>query len=120
MGAGFVQCLFYHFTNRTASISSVLKGQDNYLYRGRQQSYKELWTFIADLVSSAATKYCNGTQSNCKHMAFNSTTEMPRSRRHHRTRSHSRARSHSAGSLQYEHKKRRIDYDSPQSKGTYR
>ncbi|XP_076631874.1 CDC like kinase darkener of apricot isoform X5 [Colletes latitarsis] len=44
---------------------------------------------------------------------------MPRSRRHHRTRSHSRARSHSAGSLQYEHKKRRIDYDSPQSKGTY-
>ncbi|KOC59481.1 hypothetical protein WH47_10627 [Habropoda laboriosa] len=45
---------------------------------------------------------------------------MPRSRRRHRTRSHSRARSHSAGSLQYEHKRRRIDYDSPQSKGTYR
>ncbi|XP_076631873.1 CDC like kinase darkener of apricot isoform X4 [Colletes latitarsis] len=48
-----------------------------------------------------------------------SSLNMPRSRRHHRTRSHSRARSHSAGSLQYEHKKRRIDYDSPQSKGTY-
>ncbi|XP_017796332.1 PREDICTED: serine/threonine-protein kinase Doa isoform X3 [Habropoda laboriosa] len=45
--------------------------------------------------------------------------QMPRSRRRHRTRSHSRARSHSAGSLQYEHKRRRIDYDSPQSKGTY-
>ncbi|KOX80716.1 hypothetical protein WN51_02004, partial [Melipona quadrifasciata] len=45
---------------------------------------------------------------------------MPRSRRRHRTRSHSRARSHSAGSLQYEHKRRRIDYESPRSKGTYR
>nr|XP_033322407.1 serine/threonine-protein kinase Doa isoform X5 [Megalopta genalis] len=45
--------------------------------------------------------------------------QMPRSRRRHRTRSHSRPRSHSAGSLQYEHKKRRIDYDSPQNKGTY-
>nr|XP_012148516.1 PREDICTED: serine/threonine-protein kinase Doa isoform X1 [Megachile rotundata] len=44
---------------------------------------------------------------------------MPRSKRRHRTRSHSRARSHSAGSLQYEHKRRRIDYESPQSKGTY-
>ncbi|XP_043525025.1 splicing factor U2af large subunit B-like isoform X2 [Frieseomelitta varia] len=44
---------------------------------------------------------------------------MPRSRRRHRTRSHSRARSHSAGSLQYEHKRRRIDYESPRSKGTY-
>nr|XP_031829523.1 dual specificity protein kinase CLK2 isoform X4 [Nomia melanderi] len=44
---------------------------------------------------------------------------MPRSRRRHRTRSHSRPRSHSAGSLQYEHKRRRIDYESPQSKGTY-
>ncbi|KAF7405157.1 hypothetical protein HZH66_004063 [Vespula vulgaris] len=44
---------------------------------------------------------------------------MPRSRRRHRSRSHSRTRSHSAGSPQYEHKRRRIDYDSPQSKGTY-
>ncbi|XP_006625122.1 uncharacterized protein LOC102674149 isoform X2 [Apis dorsata] len=45
---------------------------------------------------------------------------MPRSRRRHRTRSHSRARSNSGGSLQYEHKRRRIDYESPRSKGTYR
>ncbi|XP_015180974.1 PREDICTED: dual specificity protein kinase CLK2 isoform X4 [Polistes dominula] len=44
---------------------------------------------------------------------------MPRSRRRHRSRSHSRTRSHSATSPQYEHKRRRIDYDSPQSKGTY-
>ncbi|CAK9796313.1 Serine/threonine-protein kinase Doa [Anthophora plagiata] len=44
---------------------------------------------------------------------------MPRSKRRHRTRSHSRARSHSAGSLQYEHKRRHIDYDSPQNKGAY-
>ncbi|XP_076173503.1 CDC like kinase darkener of apricot isoform X5 [Ptiloglossa arizonensis] len=83
------------------------------------QSYKELWTFAADLIPSVTTKYYNQTQSNCKHMTFNLLNQMPRSRRRHRTRSHSRARSHSAGSLQYEHKKRRIDYDSPQSKGTY-
>ncbi|XP_011260755.1 dual specificity protein kinase CLK2 isoform X4 [Camponotus floridanus] len=44
---------------------------------------------------------------------------MPRSRRRHRSRSHSRTRSHSVGSPQYEHKRRRIDYESPQSKGTY-
>ncbi|KAG7190544.1 hypothetical protein KM043_006644 [Ampulex compressa] len=44
---------------------------------------------------------------------------MPRSRRRHRSRSHSRTRSHSAGSPPYEHKRRRIDYESPQSKGTY-
>ncbi|XP_018398727.1 PREDICTED: dual specificity protein kinase CLK2 isoform X5 [Cyphomyrmex costatus] len=46
-------------------------------------------------------------------------TNMPRSRRRHRSRSHSRTRSHSVGSPQYEHKRRRIDYESPQSKGTY-
>ncbi|XP_029673932.1 dual specificity protein kinase CLK2 isoform X7 [Formica exsecta] len=45
--------------------------------------------------------------------------KMPRSRRRHRSRSHSRTRSHSVGSPQYEHKRRRIDYESPQSKGTY-
>ncbi|XP_070171781.1 dual specificity protein kinase CLK2 isoform X4 [Polyergus mexicanus] len=45
--------------------------------------------------------------------------QMPRSRRRHRSRSHSRTRSHSVGSPQYEHKRRRIDYESPQSKGTY-
>ncbi|KAL6439149.1 hypothetical protein ACFW04_003833 [Cataglyphis niger] len=44
---------------------------------------------------------------------------MPRSRRRHRSRSHSRTRSHSVSSPQYEHKRRRIDYESPQSKGTY-
>ncbi|XP_011630430.1 uncharacterized protein LOC105422653 [Pogonomyrmex barbatus] len=45
--------------------------------------------------------------------------QMPRSRRRHRSRSHSRTRSHSVGSPQYEHKRRRIEYESPQSKGTY-
>ncbi|XP_076173501.1 CDC like kinase darkener of apricot isoform X3 [Ptiloglossa arizonensis] len=120
MGAGFVQCLFYRFTTSSTSVlSSVLKDQSKYLYCKRQQSYKELWTFAADLIPSVTTKYYNQTQSNCKHMTFNLLNQMPRSRRRHRTRSHSRARSHSAGSLQYEHKKRRIDYDSPQSKGTY-
>ncbi|XP_014211093.1 dual specificity protein kinase CLK2 isoform X4 [Copidosoma floridanum] len=43
--------------------------------------------------------------------------KMPRSRRRHRSRSHSRA--HTPSSPQYEHKKRRIEYDSPHSKGTY-
>ncbi|XP_057332228.1 dual specificity protein kinase CLK2 isoform X5 [Microplitis mediator] len=47
-------------------------------------------------------------------------TNMPRNRRRHRSRSHSRSRSQSAGSQQYEHKRRRLDYESPQSKGTYR
>ncbi|CAD6215789.1 GSCOCG00000602001-RA-CDS [Cotesia congregata] len=46
--------------------------------------------------------------------------QMPRNRRRHRSRTHSRSRSQSAGSQQYEHKRRRIDYESPQSKGTYR
>ncbi|XP_057332227.1 dual specificity protein kinase CLK2 isoform X4 [Microplitis mediator] len=45
--------------------------------------------------------------------------QMPRNRRRHRSRSHSRSRSQSAGSQQYEHKRRRLDYESPQSKGTY-
>ncbi|XP_034943241.1 dual specificity protein kinase CLK2 isoform X4 [Chelonus insularis] len=44
---------------------------------------------------------------------------MPRNRRRHRSRSHSRSHSHSAGSPKYEHKRRRMDYESPQSKGTY-
>ncbi|XP_053976862.1 uncharacterized protein LOC128875366 [Hylaeus volcanicus] len=119
MGAGFVQCLFYRFTTRNVSIlSSALRGQGN--YRKRQQSYKELWTYAAELIPSAIMSYCNQTQSNRRHMTSNTISKMPRSRRRHRTRSHSRARSHSAGSLQYEHKKRRIDYESPQSKGTYR
>ncbi|XP_024937557.1 dual specificity protein kinase CLK2 isoform X5 [Cephus cinctus] len=49
-----------------------------------------------------------------------SAGQMPRSRRRHRSRSLSRTTcSHPTGSPQYEHKRRRIDYDSPQSKGTY-
>ncbi|XP_076650712.1 CDC like kinase darkener of apricot isoform X3 [Halictus rubicundus] len=118
MGAGFVQCLIYRYAARTTSIlANVLKGQRNNLTRGSQQSYKELWTFAADLIPSATMK-CHGP-AQTKLMTFNSATQMPRSRRRHRTRSHSRARSHSAGSLQYEHKRRRIEYESPQSKGTY-
>ncbi|XP_076650713.1 CDC like kinase darkener of apricot isoform X4 [Halictus rubicundus] len=117
MGAGFVQCLIYRYAARTTSIlANVLKGQRNNLTRG-SQSYKELWTFAADLIPSATMK-CHGP-AQTKLMTFNSATQMPRSRRRHRTRSHSRARSHSAGSLQYEHKRRRIEYESPQSKGTY-
>ncbi|XP_015117518.1 uncharacterized protein LOC107041450 [Diachasma alloeum] len=46
--------------------------------------------------------------------------KMPRTRRRHRSRTHSRSRSHSANEPQFEHKRRRIDYESPQSKGTYR
>ncbi|XP_076301271.1 uncharacterized protein LOC143219215 isoform X1 [Lasioglossum baleicum] len=119
MGAGFVQCLIYRYTVRTTSIlTNVLKGRRINLTLGSQQPYKELWTFAADLIPSATMK-CYGPAAQTKLMTFNSTTQMPRSRRRHRTRSHSRARSHSAGSLQYEHKRRRIEYDSPQSKGTY-
>ncbi|XP_076758880.1 CDC like kinase darkener of apricot isoform X5 [Xylocopa sonorina] len=81
-------------------------------------SYEELWTIAANLIPSAVMK-CY-TQKQFKLISFDSTIGMPRSRRRHRTRSHSRARSQSAGSVQYEHKRRRIDYESPQSKGTYR
>ncbi|OXU20543.1 hypothetical protein TSAR_016722 [Trichomalopsis sarcophagae] len=42
---------------------------------------------------------------------------MPRSRRRHRSRSHSRT--HSPASPQYDHKRRRVDYESPPRKGTY-
>ncbi|XP_032456930.1 dual specificity protein kinase CLK2 isoform X7 [Nasonia vitripennis] len=44
--------------------------------------------------------------------------KMPRSRRRHRSRSHSRT--HSPASPQYDHKRRRVDYESPPRKGTYR
>ncbi|XP_033175261.1 uncharacterized protein LOC112212333 [Bombus impatiens] len=121
MAAVLVQCLLYRFTTRSTSIlNSVLKVQNNrdYLYRGRQHSYRELWTIATNLIPSAMMK-CY-TQRNSKLIAIDSTIGMPRSRRRHRTRSHSRARSHSAGSLSYEHKRRRIDYESPRSKGTYR
>ncbi|XP_043525027.1 uncharacterized protein LOC122536609 isoform X3 [Frieseomelitta varia] len=81
------------------------------------RSYRDLWTIAAKLIPSAVMR-CYA-QNNSKLVPIDPTTEMPRSRRRHRTRSHSRARSHSAGSLQYEHKRRRIDYESPRSKGTY-
>nr|XP_033322404.1 dual specificity protein kinase CLK2 isoform X2 [Megalopta genalis] len=119
MGAGIVQCLICRYAARTTSVlTNVLKGQRNNLIRG-SQSCRELWTFAADPIPSATMKCLGPMQTDCKPMTFTSTTQMPRSRRRHRTRSHSRPRSHSAGSLQYEHKKRRIDYDSPQNKGTY-
>ncbi|XP_014478976.1 PREDICTED: dual specificity protein kinase CLK2 isoform X5 [Dinoponera quadriceps] len=51
--------------------------------------------------------------------ACSPSTNMPRSRRRHRSRSHSRTRSHCSMESPYEHKRRRIDYESPQSKGTY-
>ncbi|XP_031370701.1 uncharacterized protein LOC102674149 isoform X3 [Apis dorsata] len=79
-------------------------------------SYRELWTIAANLIPSAVMKCYVQKQSKF----IDPIIGMPRSRRRHRTRSHSRARSNSGGSLQYEHKRRRIDYESPRSKGTYR
>ncbi|XP_076395095.1 uncharacterized protein LOC143265650 [Megachile rotundata] len=119
MGAGLVQCLFYRVTVRSSSVLlSAIKGQNNRgFHRGLKQTYKELWAIVEDLIPSVIMKKYIQKQS--KPVSFNSIIEMPRSKRRHRTRSHSRARSHSAGSLQYEHKRRRIDYESPQSKGTY-
>ncbi|XP_043793944.1 dual specificity protein kinase CLK2 isoform X2 [Apis laboriosa] len=118
MGARLIQCLFYRFIARnTLMLNSVIKGQNNYgyFYHKRQHSYRELWTIAANLIPSAVMKCYVQKQSKF----IDPIIGMPRSRRRHRTRSHSRARSNSGGSLQYEHKRRRIDYESPRSKGTY-
>ncbi|XP_011688114.1 PREDICTED: dual specificity protein kinase CLK2 isoform X4 [Wasmannia auropunctata] len=78
---------------------------------------RELWTIPEGAIATTAANYFSHDQS--KYISVGVVTQMPRSRRRHRSRSHSRTRSHSVGSPQYEHKRRRIDYESPQSKGTY-
>ncbi|XP_077274770.1 uncharacterized protein LOC143904201 [Temnothorax americanus] len=81
----------------------------------------ELWTIPESAIATTtAANYFSHDQS--KYISFGVVThcQMPRSRRRHRSRSHSRTRSHSVGSPQYEHKRRRIDYESPPTKGTYR
>ncbi|XP_071561960.1 uncharacterized protein [Temnothorax nylanderi] len=79
---------------------------------------RELWTIPEGAIATTAANYFSHDQ--LKYISFGVVTQMPRSRRRHRSRSHSRTRSHSVGSPQYEHKRRRIDYESPPSKGTYR
>ncbi|KAL6260182.1 hypothetical protein P5V15_007716 [Pogonomyrmex californicus] len=82
-----------------------------------QRTCGELWTIPENAVATT-TNYFSHDRS--KFISLDMVTQMPRSRRRHRSRSHSRTRSHSVGSPQYEHKRRRIEYESPQSKGTYR
>ncbi|XP_046814859.1 uncharacterized protein LOC124422454 [Vespa crabro] len=93
---------------RTKNIRSLLSSKE-------QKRCAILWPDLSRSISMATTQ-----RFIFDHSEFFTLNEMPRSRRRHRSRSHSRTRSHSAGSPQYEHKRRRIDYDSPQSKGTYR
>ncbi|XP_024878345.1 dual specificity protein kinase CLK2 isoform X4 [Temnothorax curvispinosus] len=78
---------------------------------------RELWTIPEGARATTAANYFSHDQF--KYISFGVVTQMPRSRRRHRSRSHSRTRSHSVGSPQYEHKRRRIDYESPPTKGTY-
>ncbi|XP_018365804.1 PREDICTED: uncharacterized protein LOC108763016 [Trachymyrmex cornetzi] len=90
----------------------------HYLQQVFLNTCRELWTIPEGAIATTAANYFSNDQS--KYISFGVVTQMPRSRRRHRSRSHSRTRSHSVGSPQYEHKRRRIDYESPQSKGTYR
>ncbi|XP_029161544.1 dual specificity protein kinase CLK2 isoform X4 [Nylanderia fulva] len=91
---------------------SVDRGKINSIHTCR-----ELWTIPEGAIATTTANYFSHNRS--KYISFGVVTQMPRSRRRHRSRSHSRTRSHSVGSPQYEHKRRRIDYESPQSKGTY-
>ncbi|XP_072765657.1 dual specificity protein kinase CLK2 isoform X5 [Anoplolepis gracilipes] len=92
---------------------------DNYdrLCFAMQHTCRELWTIPEGAIATTTANYFSHDRS--KYISFGVVAQMPRSRRRHRSRSHSRTRSHSVGSPQYEHKRRRIDYESPQSKGTY-
>ncbi|XP_011062853.1 PREDICTED: dual specificity protein kinase CLK2 isoform X5 [Acromyrmex echinatior] len=89
----------------------------HYLQQVFLNTCRELWTIPEGAIATTAANYFSHDPS--KYISFGVVTQMPRSRRRHRSRSHSRTRSHSVGSPQYEHKRRRIDYESPQSKGTY-
>ncbi|XP_029161532.1 dual specificity protein kinase CLK2 isoform X2 [Nylanderia fulva] len=89
----------------------------HFLQRLLLHTCRELWTIPEGAIATTTANYFSHNRS--KYISFGVVTQMPRSRRRHRSRSHSRTRSHSVGSPQYEHKRRRIDYESPQSKGTY-
>ncbi|XP_024878346.1 dual specificity protein kinase CLK2 isoform X5 [Temnothorax curvispinosus] len=88
-----------------------------YLRQVLLNTCRELWTIPEGARATTAANYFSHDQF--KYISFGVVTQMPRSRRRHRSRSHSRTRSHSVGSPQYEHKRRRIDYESPPTKGTY-
>ncbi|XP_011876056.1 PREDICTED: dual specificity protein kinase CLK2 isoform X6 [Vollenhovia emeryi] len=102
------------------SMPRCLTNSTGHLGRPRlavKNTCRELWTIPEGAIATTAANYFSNDQF--KYISFGMMTQMPRSRRRHRSRSHSRTRSHSVGSPQYEHKRRRIDYESPQSKGTY-
>ncbi|XP_020291529.1 dual specificity protein kinase CLK2 isoform X2 [Pseudomyrmex gracilis] len=101
----------------TATTAQAPDDKVDYLERLLVRTCRKLWTIPEGAITSTAANYFSHDQS--KYISFGVVTQMPRSRRRHRSRSHSRTRSHSLGSPQYEHKRRRIDYESPQSKGTY-
>ncbi|XP_032687869.1 uncharacterized protein LOC116852019 [Odontomachus brunneus] len=83
-----------------------------------QRTCRELWMIPEVAITTTAANFFSRDRS--KYISFGVITQMPRSRRRHRSRSHSRTRSHCSMESPYEHKRRRIDYESPQSKGTYR
>ncbi|XP_029673928.1 dual specificity protein kinase CLK2 isoform X3 [Formica exsecta] len=102
--------------NSTATAQAPDK-KVHYLQRLLLHTCRELWTIPEGAIATTTANYFSHDRS--KYISFGVVAQMPRSRRRHRSRSHSRTRSHSVGSPQYEHKRRRIDYESPQSKGTY-
>ncbi|XP_029673931.1 dual specificity protein kinase CLK2 isoform X6 [Formica exsecta] len=97
--------------------SCILSGNISFLDIYLFHTCRELWTIPEGAIATTTANYFSHDRS--KYISFGVVAQMPRSRRRHRSRSHSRTRSHSVGSPQYEHKRRRIDYESPQSKGTY-
>ncbi|XP_050455821.1 dual specificity protein kinase CLK2 isoform X2 [Cataglyphis hispanica] len=103
--------------NSTATAQASDNNKVHYLQRLLLHTCRELWTIPEGAIATTTANYFSHDRS--KYISFGVVTQMPRSRRRHRSRSHSRTRSHSVSSPQYEHKRRRIDYESPQSKGTY-
>ncbi|KOX80715.1 hypothetical protein WN51_02003 [Melipona quadrifasciata] len=77
MGVSLVQCLLYRFATRSTSVlNNVSRSQSNHssLYRGRQRSYRELWTIAANLIPSAVMR-CY-VQNNSKLVPIDPTTEV--------------------------------------------
>ncbi|KAL6439147.1 hypothetical protein ACFW04_003833 [Cataglyphis niger] len=103
--------------NSTATAQASDNNKVHYLQRLLLHTCRELWTIPEGAIATTTANYFSHDRS--KYISFGVVAQMPRSRRRHRSRSHSRTRSHSVSSPQYEHKRRRIDYESPQSKGTY-
>ncbi|XP_014478974.1 PREDICTED: dual specificity protein kinase CLK2 isoform X3 [Dinoponera quadriceps] len=89
----------------------------HHLQRLLLRTCRELWTIPEGATATTTVNYYS--RDRLKYISFGVITQMPRSRRRHRSRSHSRTRSHCSMESPYEHKRRRIDYESPQSKGTY-